>query len=971
MKKCKYLFLFIISLFIIIPKNVNAETMQYNFCFGDKGAYSVSYDSNIATEVTKEKIDYEAVKNGHVAYPNNATTIADSEKTKYAINVAYISSICYQEGETIKYCPTNSDFDFSNVINYYINDGKINSEHVVMELDEANDKIRIKLLKYVDNSSKKTYEFNFRYISDSSQYNKNNNSASAYEGTFLRSEGNYYILDGVNFGTKVVFEVYEKDSSKCNGTYLGDIGFITSYAADYEIDNPAPATALCSEIRNYYPDNMMGEDENLTTDRDFLDKNIKSVYISECYLDKVPKIKYSEKATLENNIRTKFEKLKDMFVDYGKQTGNTGTSTCENKLTLNKGLTYSYTGTYWQILCSESYTAQGDTAKLVRAGEGFEYVSEFQISRTCKIKQIKKPSPLPNCTYSISNVCTWNTKSGTGEGVDAGPSEYFDSCIKSCDGGKYTQNCINSCYKASYTNNRNWSFIEKISGALNDDSSSVFVKKQYGSSSTYTGPNTRVSCITDHGRNGFYVCHKGAHNNEKCACFSTWCGNNGGQCTFTEYQDQDNCSDNPKKGYQDQINESIKEYDTLKLKLSDDLKNGTYTIEITDSFLTSDKQKYVFTVSSDKDPNVSVTNTGQKNYINRTDENISIGTTNMEGINNTLTYTSSSTSTKNITVKLPLSYVNKITGGAVYKSDETTKNNAYEIFQNENGTRKLRKVQQEGTSPTSDSNPISNNGFVASRYYHQDDERKYYTSIWSQNTNVLISENRVKLLSYDMAKEVGDINIKVISSEVGDGGFKSNILCYYGVYNSYYCDNKDDCPPPPECKENCPDPTGIQYIYRVIDLTDVFPNDRNPRWNWTSSAARKASETRIGYDIDPIAKTKDIESKGESIYTDQNETDYEFYLTKENIRNIRDYNKHVKDYNNDGSNNYLDYNMSCYIDTKGRQICTSKFLDNKNGNSGSEESSNYITYGSQFTRDMRVEIAKCNDATGGGSRCVN
>ena len=83
MKKCKYLFLFIISLFIIIPKNVNAETMQYNFCFGDKGAYSVSYDSNIATEVTKEKIDYEAVKNGHVAYPNNATTIADSEKAKY------------------------------------------------------------------------------------------------------------------------------------------------------------------------------------------------------------------------------------------------------------------------------------------------------------------------------------------------------------------------------------------------------------------------------------------------------------------------------------------------------------------------------------------------------------------------------------------------------------------------------------------------------------------------------------------------------------------------------------------------------------------------------------------------------------------------------------------------------------------------------------------------------------------------
>ena len=56
--------------------------------------------------------------------------------------------------------------------------------------------------------------------------------------------------------------------------------------------------------------------------------------------------------------------------------------------------------------------------------------------------------------------------------------------------------------------------------------------------------------------------------------------------------------------------------------------------------------------------------------------------------------------------------------------------------------------------------------------------------------------------------------------------------------------------------------------------------------------------------------------------------------------------------------------MSCYIDAKGRQICTSRFLDNINGNSGSEESSNYITYGSQFTIDSRKALAGCNDAIG-------
>ena len=971
MKKCKYLFLFIISLFIIIPKNVNAETMQYNFCFSNGGAYSVSYDSNIATEVTKEKIDYEAVKNGHVAYPNNATTIADSEKAKYAINVAHTASKCTINNDgTIQICPINkSALDFNNIVEYYLNTSTGAGVKNTINMTLSGDKINIKIKKY--RYGNKTYELHFRPIYNSKDFNKNENDASYYTNEFLTSSGDYYILNGINFNQKLIFEIYENDSSDCNGTYLGDISFLTPDEDDFIIENPAPNYEICKGSANtigfvdYYPNGIDSQDEQFNQAiRDF---------IPECYISETPTIRYSQKNTLENDIKERYDNLRKLFEGYDNKKNDSSTGECEQSITLSKTSTKTYANDYWFMVCDEEYTAQGDTAKLVRAGQGFEYVSNFKITRTCRLTQKKKAKRPVECEYTPDHTCTWDTRSGTDSGKDAGPSDYFDACISNCDGGKYTQSCINSCYKSSYTNTRNWDSLAATLNTINNSTRSniEFVERVY----TSDGKSSPLSgdwgiCTTDHGRPGKWLTHTwtyGGKTYSNTACFSQYCANNNGKCVFYLNKNSTNCSDNPDQGYQDELNKAQQAYTDIIKNYKNDISTGSYTIEITDSFLTSNKQKYVFTVTSKTEPNVFVIDNGQTNK-DVSNQNVELGTYPIN--NRTINIVSTATSTKTITVKLPLSYVNKVTGGAVYKSDETTKNNAYEIFQNENGTRKLRKVQQEGTSPTSDSNPISNNGFVASRYYHQDDERKYYTSIWSQNTNVFMSENRVQLMDYKTVEGINNLNIKVISKEVGDGGFESNILCYYGVYNSYYCDNKDDCPVP-ECKENCPDPTGIQYIYRVIDLTDVFPNDRNPRWNWTSSAARKASETRIGYDIDPITKTKDIESKGESIYTDQNETDYEFYLTKENIRNIRDYNKHVKDYNNDGSNNYLDYNMNCYIDTKGRQICTSKFLDNINGNSGSEEPSNYVTYGSQFTRDMRVEIAKCNDATGGGSRCVN
>ena len=393
---------------------------------------------------------------------------------------------------------------------------------------------------------------------------------------------------------------------------------------------------------------------------------------------------------------------------------------------------------------------------------------------------------------------------------------------------------------------------------------------------------------------------------------------------------------------------------------------GKFTYNITDSYLkTADGKEYVFTVDSTKNPTLGV-EVSEPTIVSSSDL-ISHGSCDC-GISGSQQYISFEMKTVNVTVNLPLSVVDKVSGEVLYQSSNED-SFAYKINSQSN---KLEKVSK----------------FNILDYYGKG-ERKYYTSVWSSNKNIKIDceKNIVKSI------EKSDVNIKVNNINAGEGDFSSNINCSYGVYNKFFKEegvDECDCPEPP-CSDPDPDPSclnppcsdpddGIQYIYRPIDLEDMFPNNRNPRWNWTGSldkvnnnatgASQFASDSSLNYNVDPTALIAEVESKGESIYdvgVDSSEVDYEIVLTTENIRNIRNYNKNVKDYNGDGDKNYLDYNMSCYKNAKGQEVCTSKFLDNINGNSGSETNANFVTYSSARTRDMRKSIAGCNNAINGSA----
>ena len=288
-------------------------------------------------------------------------------------------------------------------------------------------------------------------------------------------------------------------------------------------------------------------------------------------------------------------------------------------------------------------------------------------------------------------------------------------------------------------------------------------------------------------------------------------------------------------------------------------------------------------------------------------------------------------------VSLPLSYIDKISGDAVYRSNSSSSTGMM---------LNSKKARYESVS-------FGNNANDYAKYYFTSGERKYYTNINSKNLNVVLqSDNSVAL-----AASPEKWNITVSSGSNGSGAmgwarYGSDHTCYYGVYNNFY-DDENPCNPTTEVCDG-----GIQYIFRPIELSDVFPNGRDPRYNWDSASKNKGNAI-YNTVVDPIQYTKTIQKKQDDIYNQNSgEIDYEFILTPKNIAAIKAYNKSVSDFNKDGANNYLDYDLSCY-NKNGKNICTSRFLDN----------TDILTYGSGYSVDTRKSIAGCNNARENGTTC--
>lgn len=100
-----------------------------------------------------------------------------------------------------------------------------------------------------------------------------------------------------------------------------------------------------------------------------------------------------------------------------------------------------------KVTCKEEIEVNFSDPVATQAGMCFQYLIEIKSKVTCDSSYTAAPPTRKQVCYPAP-VCV----SGSSSYDAGGPNEEFDSCVKSCDGGKYTQKCIDSCYYKVYKN---------------------------------------------------------------------------------------------------------------------------------------------------------------------------------------------------------------------------------------------------------------------------------------------------------------------------------------------------------------------------------------------------------------------------------------------------------------------------------------------------------------------------------------
>ena len=933
---------------------VEAEDTIVNkqICLSNRNLYNISWDSTKNTRVTTSAVDSISQSNiqdgyGYVSYPAGTT---GAELDKYKFNATLLGTNCYTASGKIHTCPSNEELNFYDM-NKLLEFDKETGQYkkIVIDYSETNRNFKIKIPDLYSGKIK------VRYVANGESQNAGGlNQATSYS-KFVAKEGNYFVINNIPPSTyyqtasgdwdinesNVLIEFYINDSkSKCNNTYIASINLVMSMIDEtVEIDNPALSDDSygCGPVKAYV--NQLLEKGIVEKDTEF-EKTLKYSLASLCYNTK---ISYDEYKTLKDGINTQFTRLKEFYGDLSDIADSDikveNKIFCEQSKTLDEKTVLTAGGSWWQLVCKEKYVATGTHAKLVRAGGGFTYESEFTATRTCTLSQKRKAHLKPKCQYWCATSCVWMESTGEKTGPSAGPNEEFDACVVNCDGGKYSQQCINSCYKNVYGDDNN----RKLPVLNNEDKKTSFLLDNYSIEKTgnvvgevtSSAGGTFVGWSQDAAGNPkavYRVDVPTSHGGNVGVTYTSYCDNHNGKCTIYEHHGPSGCSDTPEADYASELNASASEFNHLLGLMKKEIPTGEYTIMIADSYLNNDGHAYTYEISSKNNPEIVSTST---------DSSCSSQTWTFGDRGETGTGCGTSTYTKTVKVKLADAYLNKNTGSAVY---ETAKDK-YSAFNSKTKETRLELVKD----------------FTKANYYYA--KNKYYTNTWSNDVNVVGKEDKVTLVDYNTYKNdaTKQANIAVKVTKFGTNNKYSNqVDCFYGVYN----DTIQKCSSPPCLEDDDDDGDGLQIIFRPIDLTDNFPNERNARWNWKNKASVTDTTSTLykllNYKIAPEALNKEIENKGYKIYEDTAEIDYDITLTPKQLRAIKDYNKGITDINNDGSNNYLDYDMSC-SKVGSREYCYSKFLDNEHGD--------HITYNTGYSKDTRKDIAICNNTYNGA--CVD
>jgi len=675
-------------------------------------------------------------------------------------------------------------------------------------------------------------------------------------------------------------------NSNCVGAYLGFISFSTP---DYvEVNNNFKNNSNACKTFNQFA--------NIST-------MYKEVLVPECYSNKLDYFgvyKTLNEAFVQAKVDNVIAQFTNPQPDDNKDVSNLKCHYNVNGETeyLTSSKTYMYdpisgsASGYWAASCTEEVKVTFDQPKQVIAGAGFTYEAKLTSSRTCTPVLLKQIVKKEKCKYKIE--CWGGPSNHHGEG-GAGPNEDFDNCVNKCDGGKYTKSCVNACYEQVYESDnvdKTFSFTDVIYGTskliTNTDNTPKLTKISYNynkgdrtplgsvvaglaasnrcdSSNWCVSPLSGIKFIYDEG------CDVNGH--------STMC--------YDVLVSDGNCSTNPEADFQNEMNSAEAEYNQLVSALKKYENSETVQMSVIDSYQKDNNGNLKKNVWIDEVDKVSTLTAG---------ENASVSDASDIRYGNRTMDVKKYQVSKSYTVNLPKAYVNANTAEVKYVKSGTPSG-----FDEKDGGNK---------------------------YYTNFKSGKYndYSLGWSN----YYSHDTVANKDKDTGNNIGVLFQKVGtvqgSSTTGTSYTwdKINIDCFYGIYNQYNIACKNNV-----CDNNCNDGScdlicdesdvctrGIQYMFRQVNLNDLFP-DRNPRWNWTY--IHQVGSDQTGYTSNPSEIIGKIEATGNNAYN--HEPEYEFVITKGNIKDIRNY--------NESAGSYQEYpDMTCSTTSGGQKVCKSGFMSN-------------------------------------------
>ena len=435
MSKKKFIILTISLVLILFPSKVLAGSSGADACLSGLDITWKDGDGNVISDPTEDATDKLKVE----------ITATDGKWDVYFGSPFDIDS-------------SDELFDDHNNFIYNFHSFKDNYEKTISLKDDSKAYVAlfIKLKnKITVNDGKVTCKAGNYVISGNKI--KITNSGTGKWRTYRVSKYDDDLADGVNSSKPACAKMRDGRYRKDGKTSSNDICY--NEETKSTADNCANLSEYQSKMRNYFPYCWSGSDNaNLEFDGKFINE-IKQKFIK--YYTAVKSIKFSSAGEV-NAYNSRLSYL-ESSTDWTKKNvsgnkesnwetkaGDNGKLTCTTSLTAENTDNYYaekkvLENSYCSVKCTEEFTTTYTPPVATKAGLCFTYQVTVKSKVNCITEQkgsIDWPSVhVRGCTFKA--VCD--------DGTDqAGPNDEFDSCVNSCDGGKYSQSCINKCYKKVY-----------------------------------------------------------------------------------------------------------------------------------------------------------------------------------------------------------------------------------------------------------------------------------------------------------------------------------------------------------------------------------------------------------------------------------------------------------------------------------------------------------------------------------------